>query len=262
MAGLRKLTLLLPIGLGLLVMGTAALAFGSDARGLSPTRSTSAQLQLPVERAAQTTGISVLGDGEARAEPDMAVVSVGATHVAPTAQEATDEVNRRMGAVVAAARGHGLQDRDIQTSGISLQPITRPRPGPDQRPPDIEGYRATNTVILIVRDIGRASAVLDSATSAGANVVRGLRFALSNAAELRTRALGNAVRNAAQNAREIAQAAGVGLGEVIAIVEEGGVSITPRPAAEARSALAAEPAPVEPGELVVHARVRVTYAIG
>lgn len=70
------------------------------------------------------------------------------------------------------------------------------------------------------------------------------------------------MRNATQNAQEMAAAASVGLGPVSAIAEEGGVSITPRPAAEARAALSAEATAVEPGELVVHARVRVTYAIG
>lgn len=174
------------LGFGLLASGAAAFAARGEDPALSAAPAASAQRVAQLE---PPSGITAFGDGEARAEPDIAVISVGATHIAPTAQEATDEVSRRVGAVVGAARGHGLQDRDIQTSGISLQPITRPRPGPDQLPPSIEGYRATNSVSLTVRDISRASAVLDSVTASGANVVSGLRFALSNAPELRTRAL-------------------------------------------------------------------------
>lgn len=226
----------------------------------SPVVTTAAQRN----QADQQPMITVSGEGEVRAEPDMAVATVGVTHVAPTAQEAMDEVSRRLTAVIAAARALGIQDRDVQTSGLSLQPIFRPRPRGDEQPQEIEAYRASNNVSLTVRDLRRASSVLDAAAQNGANVIGGLRFGLSNVDELRTRALANAVANAEAKANAIAAAAGVPITSVLSIAEES-VSV-PRPAAQADFAAAPlgavrEAPPVEPGEMVVRVRIRASYGI-
>lgn len=214
-------------------------------------------------QAANQTGVTVSGEGEARAEPDLAVVSVGVTHVAPAAREAMNEVSGRLAAVIAGAKDLGVQDRDVQTSGLSLQPIFRARIRGDDSPPEIEGYRASNSVSLTVRDLASASAVLDSATQNGANVIGGLRFGISNVDELRAQALAAATANAEARARAIASAAGVSLRGVISITEEG-VAV-PRAQAEAlglRAAPAVDLAPpIEAGEMVVRARVRVSYSI-
>lgn len=222
----------------------------------------------PAEQAGNNTQqptITVAGEGEVRAEPDLAVVSVGVTSIAPTAQEAMSEVNRRMAAVVAGAKALGVQDRDVQTSGLALQPVYRTRIRGDDLPPEIEAYRASNSVSLTVRDLARASTVLDSATTNGANVIGGLRFGLSNVEELRIQALARATANADAKARAIAGAAGVSIRGIMSIAEEG-VSV-PRPQAEAVMALRAVPAadaappPVEGGEMIVRARIRASYHI-
>jgi len=206
--------------------------------------------------------ITVSGEGEVRAEPDMAIVTVGVTVVSPSSQDAMDQVSQRLTDVIASARALGVEARDVQTTGLSLQPIFRPRPRSDE-PPEIEAYRASNNVSLIVRDIARAGMVLDAASRSGANVIGGLRFGLSTVDELRRQALANAVREAERKARAVASAGGVNISGVISIAEEG-VAV-PRPLAQADAVRAAPaeavPPPVEAGELVIRARVRVSYSI-
>ncbi len=206
--------------------------------------------------------IAVSGEGEVRAEPDLAVVSVGVTVVSPASQDAMDQVSLRMTDVIASARALGVQDRDIQTSGLSLQPIFRQRTRADE-PQEIEAYRASNNVSIIVRDIARAGTVLDAASRGGANVIGGVRFGLSNVDDIRRDALANAVRDAERKARAIASAAGVNITGVLSIAEEG-VAV-PRPVAQTDSvrgaAAEAVAPPVEPGELVIRARVRASYGI-
>jgi len=207
--------------------------------------------------------ITVIGEGEVRAEPDLAVVTVGATSIAPTSQAAMDEVSVRLADVIASAKALGVEDRDVQTTGLALQPIMRPQPRGDDSPPEIEAYRASNNVTLTVRDIGRASPVLDAATRSGANVVGGLRFGFSHLDELRLRALEAATSEAGRKARTIAAAAGLTITAVISISEDG--VDAPRPAAadtlRALPAAVTAPPPVERGELIVRARVRASYAI-
>ena len=176
--------------------------------------------------AGQRTGeerpnITVFGEAEIRAEPDLAIASVGVTHTAPTSQEAIDEVSRRLADVLASVRALGIEDRDIQTSGVSLQPIMRQRQPGDDSTPEIEAYRASSNVTITVRDIPRASTVLDAAAQSGANVISGLRFGLSNMDELRLRALGAATGEAERKARAIASAAGLVFAGVISLTEDG-----------------------------------------
>lgn len=170
------------------------------------------------------------------------------------------EVNRRANAIVDGVKAQGVAERDVQTSGLSLQPIQRNRPSGDQSPPEIEAYRASNNVIVTVRTIARAGAILDSATANGANVIGGLRFGLSDPERVRAQALANAVRVARGYAEEMARAGSVQLADVMAIAEEGAGA--PLPRAEVQAFRAGDaPTPVQPGELTVRARVRVTYAI-
>ncbi|MBI4213894.1 MAG: SIMPL domain-containing protein [Chloroflexi bacterium] len=206
--------------------------------------------------------LTAVGDGEARAQPDIAIVTVGAVQIAPSASVAMADVNQRVSATIDALKGLGVLERDIQTSGLSLQPIQRPRASSDQGPPEIEAYRASINLVVTVRDVSRAGAVLDAAQSSGANVIGGMRFALSDPSRVRARALANAVENAGRYAQEMAAAAGVHPAEVISIADESSGLPGPRPVAEARAALSADAStPIEAGELVMQARVRVTYAL-
>lgn len=212
----------------------------------------------------QEPSITVGGEGEIWAEPDMAVVTVGVTANASTSREAMAEVNRRLAAVIAGAKAQGLQDRDVQTTGLSLQPIYRQRTRSDDSPLEIQGYRASNNVSLTVRTLSLAGPVLDTAVANGANVIGSLSFSISNPQELRMQALAAATVNAETRAHAIAAAAGVTLRGVQSVSEES-VSI-PRPVSADFSALRAiggdaAPAPVEGGEMVIRARVRATFKI-
>lgn len=212
----------------------------------------------------QEPSITVGGEGEVWAEPDMALVTVGVTANAATSREAMAEVNRRLAAVIAGAKAQGLQDRDVQTTGLSLQPIYRQRTRNDDSPLEIQGYRASNNVSLTVRTLSLAGPVLDTAVANGANVIGSLSFSISNTQELRRQALAAATTNAETRAQAIAAAAGVTLRGVLTISEES-VSI-PRPMPADFSALRAigaeaAPPPVEGGEMVIRARVRATFKI-
>ena len=233
---------------------------------IAPVWAPTADAAGPLDQAQQPQepSITVVGEGEVWAEPDMAVVTVGVTAVASTSQEAMAEVSRRLANVIVGAKALGLQDRDVQTTGLSLQPVYRQRRGNDDAPLEIQGYRASNNVSLTVRNLSRAGAVLDSATASGANVVGSLSFSISNPQELRLQALAAATANAETRARAIASAAGVTLRGVLSISEDS-VSI-PRPISADVMGLRAlggdaAPAPVEGGEMVIRARVRATYGI-
>jgi uncharacterized protein YggE len=249
---------LIQVPLAILILVAASLPFGWGEPGAV------AASTLSQRNNDDNHGITVSGEGEIRAEPDIALVTVGVTHTAPTSQEAMDDVSRRQTAVIAAARALGIESRDIQTTGLSLSPVYRPRPRSDDIP-EIEAYRASNNVSLTIRDLRRISAVLDAMLTSGANTVGNLRFSFANPEALRLQALSNAIANAEAKAQALAAVAGVTMTGVLAIQEESISMPTPQAQADfvrAAPAMAPAPAPpVESGEMVIRARVRVTYGL-
>jgi len=79
-----------------------------------------------------------------------------------------------MGAVLAALKGSGIAEKDIQTSRLSLQPqqSSRNPNGPVQ----ITGYRASNRVTLTLRDVTKIASAIDTLVGAGANEVGGINL--------------------------------------------------------------------------------------
>jgi len=127
--------------------------------------------------------ISVTGEATVSVAPDLAQIDGGVTSEAKTAREASDANNAAMGKVLLALKGAGIEEKDFQTSRLSLQPQSAPnpsRPGPVA----IVGYRASNRVTVRLRDVTKVASVIDTLVGAGANDIGGINFTVSNASKL------------------------------------------------------------------------------
>ena len=111
-----------------------------------------------------------------------------------------------------------------------------------------------------MRDLERLGEVLDAGVSSGANTLGGVSFALSEPREAEDAARRAAITDARARAGLYAEAAGVGLGAVQQISEEGFAAPAPRMMAS-EAAMSDAAVPVAPGELNISARVRVVFAI-
>ncbi len=214
----------------------------------------------------EQTGITVLGTGEIRIEPDTSFISLGVQHVAETAADATTALSTDSNSVVEAVKEMGVDEADIATQSLSLTPIYA-QPGPDQprdAPPAIDGYRASTTVLVTVRQIDNASAVLDAALSAGANVVNSIRFGVAETAALEQQALDEATRDAARKAEAMATALGGKVGGLIWIVEQSSRIAEPlsisRQVVGIAEAVKSSALPIEAGQLTITATVRANFA--
>src|SRR5260370_10399754 len=125
--------------------------------------------------------ISVTGEATVSVAPDLAQIDGGVTSEAKTAREASDANNAAMGKVLLALKGAGIDEKDFQTSRLSLQPQTAPnRTGPSA----IVGYRASNRVTIRLRDVTKVASVIDTLVAAGANDIGGINFMGSQAPKL------------------------------------------------------------------------------
>src|SRR5207244_4586342 len=123
-----------------------------------------------------------------------------------------------MGKVRLALKGAGIDEKDYQTSRLSLQPQYAPA-GLNRTAPQITGYRAGNRVTIKVRDVTKVANVIDTLVGAGANEIGGINFIVSQASKLLDEAREKAVADARRKAEIYAKAAGVPLGHTRGISE-------------------------------------------
>ena len=199
--------------------------------------------------------ISVTGEANLSVPPDQARIDGGVTSDAKTAREASDANNVAMGKVLQALKGAGIEEKDYQTSRLSLQPQYAPnRAGPSP----ITGYRASNRVTVRIRDVTKVANVIDVLVGAGANDIGGINFMVSQASKLLDEAREKAIADARRKAEIYAKAAGVTLGEPLSISEEG----APTPVFRGKmTAPMAAGAPVAQGEETLSVSVNVSWAI-
>lgn len=206
--------------------------------------------------------IIVSGEGEATVAPDLAVLTLAVMREAKTARAALDANNDAMAAVIAAMKSAGIEERDLQTAGIQINPRYTYTPKPDgTQQADLAAYQVTNTLSVRVRDIDRTGEILDKAVTLGVNEGGGISFTNADPAAAVTEARKKAVADAIDKARTLAQAAGVAVGKVVEISEQ---SYAPRPmpmSARSFDAAAAQAVPVQAGENSYRVQVNVTFEL-
>lgn len=205
--------------------------------------------------------ITVTGQGEALAAPDMAILSIGVRTEAQTAAAALRQNSTQMAATIEKLLELDVEERDIQTSGLSINP--RYDYGNNRSDPRVVGFTASNTLTVKLRDLDDAGAVIDQAMQSGANSLGGIQFTFADPSPLQDQARENAVAKARAKAELLANAAGVRLGEVITI-NDGYVSTpTPQPmmVTSARMESADMSVPIQTGESSLTANVTIIYAI-
>lgn len=237
----------------------AALAMAGAAQA-QPVQPGTAQINLPPDRPLLT----ITASETVRAAPDIASVGIGVQTLLPTAAAALAENSTKMTRVIAALRGQGVAERDIQTSGISLNPeydYNNVRPGTQPR---FLGFRVSNTVRVISRDIPRLGRLLDAMVTAGGNSIEGPTFSIENPDPLVTEARAKALASADAQARDLARRAGFERVRMVTITQgvgyRGETIMVTAQATGSRGESAAAP-PVAPGLVGTTVNLTVQYQL-
>jgi len=208
----------------------------------------------------QSMGVSVGGEGKVSGAPDIAVLTLGVSALAPSVKDARDQAATAMKGIVDSIKGNGVDAKDIQTTQLSIQPEYTWRDSNQV----LTGYRVTNIVTAKLRNIDNTSKVIDDAAAAGGDLtqIQGISFTIDDPAKLRDEARQEAVADAKAKAQRLAELSGVGLGKVMSISE----TFTAPPVPLAQGALIAPatgpgPTTIETGQMDVVVTVQVVYAI-
>jgi len=187
--------------------------------------------------------ITVTGEGEVEAAPDMATLTLGVTEEDAEAVVAMDAVTAAMGAVLERLAAEGIEARDLQTRSVQLHPVWANRSSGSELL-RISGYQVSNTVMVRARELAWLGAVMDAVLRDEANRFDGLSFGLANSEALTNEAQQNAVADA------LAKAAGGTLRPMVSISEAG--IARPR-SVMMEAARSMDAVPVAAGELTVAA---------
>jgi len=208
---------------------------------------------------AQEARIAVVGEGRVVAVPDMARLNLGVEARDATAAGALAQVSQAMGAVMAVLDGAAIAPADRQTGGVSVQPVYEdgPRDGPRDGPPVQAGYMASSDLTVRVRDLDALGGLLDSVAGAGGNRFSGLSLDVQDRDPLTRAARLAAVADGLAKAALYADAAGVALGPLMQMAEDGA---DPSPMMLMESA-SLRSMPIAAGEIEISARLRMVFAL-
>ena len=205
--------------------------------------------------------MNVNGTGQAFLSPDIAYIYIGVHSEQDTAAQAVSANNRDTQKVIDALKKAGVDGKDIRTTNFSIWP--NQQYSPDGQPLGTR-YVVDNSVFVTVRELDNLGDLLDSAVAAGANSINSIQFDVSDRTEALKKAREEAVKDAKAQAQELADAAGMKLGEIQSI---GFYDSGPAPYLDygkgGGGAVAVEAAavPIQPGQLALTVTVSMSYEI-
>ncbi len=194
---------------------------------------------------------------QVKAAPDIATIRTGVSSQARTAVEAMAINAREMAAVIDRVKSMGIAPDDIQTTGVNLNAEYDYNRTTERNV--FKGYRASNTVSVMVRDIDRVGPMLDAFVAAGATDISGPDFAIDDDTAAKDQARAAAIETA--QARAMAYARGAGYSGIRLLQIGESVSGPARPMArvQAVAAVAPQSTPIQPGLVGTGISVSFTY---
>lgn len=204
--------------------------------------------------------LSVSGEGKTYVKPDIALVTFGVNTQGLQSQDVVDGNNTTMNAVIAAIKKLGVADGDIQTTMYSLNPTYSYS---DKGVQVFNGYSLNQQVSVKIRNFDNISAILDAATSNGANTVGSLQFTVDDPIKAEAAARAQAIAQAKEKAQDMIAGTGLQIDKLLNISEDS--SSVPQPIYNgAMSMMAAVPsvAPqIQTGQMEIDSNVTLTYLL-
>lgn len=271
--------LVLGAGVGAAVRSPASATAPRKASTQAPVRAATSPVPVPVVPAAAkpadrrfsatfvaatTDSVTVQGIGTLQGTPDVAIVSLQVVVQRQTSGEALDAANAVVSKVINSLRKHDVSPRDIQSTGLSLNPTYEYH---ENQQPTLTGYQAGQSITAKLRSSNKRGGTISAAAAVapGEVTINGLSYDLDRDSVLLTGAQKQAFAAAKKKAAEYAGLAGRSLGRVMTISEVTSPSAGGGPyPISVSGGMAAAPAtdvPLAAGSQDVSVAVTVTWAL-
>lgn len=158
--------------------------------------------------------VRVYGTADVKVVPDRAVIELGVEKQNASARLAKQAEDAAARSLLAALRARGIEEKDIQTTYLSLLPQFDYRKGMR-----ISYFSATQTMTVTVRDIAKLDALVEALIGAGGNRIDSIQYETSDMRKYRDQARDLAVKAAREKAQALAGALGQEIGKAQTIEE-------------------------------------------
>jgi len=210
--------------------------------------------------------ITVSGQGEIYAKPDLALTTFSVITEKKTVAEAMTKNTKKMNAIIDFMKNQGVGDKDLKTTTFNIYPRYEWHEKTEILPQGkrvLVGYEVRQSLQVKIRDMEKIGDIIQGATDAGANRVGDLQFAIDKQDEFKKQARKQAIEKAKEKAKELASQLGVNLVR-IANFSEG--SIAPsynlqKVGIMMKEADASVPTQIETGENKIIVTVTIIYEI-
>lgn len=198
--------------------------------------------------------MKINGKGTVRIQPDIAELVLGVITEGKELMEAQQSNSRIMESVISSLKLIDIPEKDIKTAFYSVDPLYDFIDGKQV----FKGYKVTNALKIIIRDIQDSGKVIDKAVSSGANLVRGITFTVSELEIHYRTALSSALKNSLEKALDLEKTMQVRLNRIpIQIIEESSnIQFQENPMAYKLTTAATQ---IEPGETEITANINAVY---
>jgi hypothetical protein len=217
--------------------------------------------------------VSVTGEGEVFAKPDVATFSFSVHAEGDDAATAQDRSAEAINAITVYLGDEGIEERDIKTEYYNLNPRyeymesicdTRGFCPPGERV--LRGYEVSQTISVKVRNTERAGELISGVGTLGATDISGLQFTIDDESMLKAEAREMAIEDAEEKAEQLARDLGVSIVRMTGFWEDQGGYPMPYgmggDAMERSVAMDTAVAPSVPtGENTIMSRVNISYEV-
>jgi|JI10StandDraft_1071094.scaffolds.fasta_scaffold533951_2 uncharacterized protein YggE len=217
----------------------------------------------------QVASISVSGEGEVTAIPDIAAISFTVRESAKTVPEAQKMVEEKIAKVLKSLEALGVDKKDTKT----LSYIVNPKYETQQVgycngyvcPPAktvMNGYEVAQSITLKVRKVDQAGQVITAIGKENITELSGPEFTVDDMEKSQAEAKAIAIKKAQEKAEVTARALGVSLGSIISFSDDNG-GYVPMYSSKAMSVsgMADQAVSLPQGENVIKSRVTITYTL-
>lgn len=173
--------------------------------------------------------ITVTGEGEAFAKPDVAEFTFSIIEEAKSVAEANNAVAEKEKLALAALKEKGIEEDDIKTISYNVRPRYEYRPNQDMLVTSsrgnqrvLVGYEVRETLRVTSSDTENAGQLISSLGEIGVQNLSGLTFTVEDEDTIISEARGKAIEDAKAKAEELADQLGVKLVRIVSFGENRG----------------------------------------
>ena len=159
--------------------------------------------------------ITVNGEAVVKVQPDEIIITFGIETWDKNIMIAKEENNKIMKKAVAVIKESGIQDKDIQTDYLSIDP----RYGDNYEKRNFIGYFVRNTLVVTLSETDKVEDLVTGVLQSGVNYIHNINFQTTEFKKYREQARELALNAAKEKAEKMAGTLGQSIGDPIQINE-------------------------------------------